>query len=145
MASPNAPSAATPASMRAALSALLDGVPGSRAVLRHLAAVEHELGRKDREARFLTEAPLEQLLVVQRQLEGLIDKAPPPGLAALRLRLADSIRGREHAEELAARRQPVSSFFVDHKLQVTEGGLTDFDRLSAEWSGVAGAKPHKTP
>ena len=121
MASPNAPSAATPASMRTALSALLDSVPGSRAVLRHLAAVE------------------------QRQLEGLIDKAPPPGLGALRLRLADSIRDREHAEELAAWRQPVSSFFVDHKLQVSEGGLTDFDRLSAEWSGVAGAKPPKTP
>jgi hypothetical protein len=143
MASSSATPAATPASMRAALTVLLDGVPGSRRILRHLAAVEHELGRKDRESRFLLDAPLDQLLLVQRQLEGVLGSAPSPGLVALRLRLAESIRDRQHAEELAARRQPLSSFFVDHKLQVSEGGLTDFDQLSAEWNSAR--PPAKAP
>src|SRR5712672_2151864 len=66
---------ATPASsspMRIALTVLLDGAKGSREVFRHLAAVEHDLGRKDGQGRFLFDVPADQLKVVLRQLDGLI-------------------------------------------------------------------------
>ena len=82
--------------MRSALTLLLDSVPGSRKVLRRLAAVEHGLGRKDAEGRFLFDAPSERLKIVLRQL--LLVAKPPPGLAALRSCLLDAIKTQERAE-----------------------------------------------
>ena len=129
--------APTPPSMRSALTLLLDGVAGSRKVLRHLAAVEHDLGRKDAEGRVLFDAPSERLKIVLRQLDGLLATKPPPGLAALRTCLLDAIKTQERAELRAEMQQPISSFFVDHKLQVSEARATEFDEAQAAWN----AKP----
>ena len=123
-----------PTPMRIALTTLLDSVAGSRKVLRNLAAVEHDLARKDGEGRFLFNAPAERLRLVRRELDGLLGASPPPGLAALRVRVLDALKTRERAELQEALRQPVSSFFGAHKLEVTEIGEADFERLQAEWN-----------
>lgn len=129
--------------MRQALTRLLDDVPGSRRVLRHLAAVENDLNRKDGEGRFLLTAPPDLLKQVLRQLEGLLTATPPPGLVQLRARLTEAIRAGERAERHAERSQPISSFFVDHKLEVKEGANTDFDRLQADWQATPPEPPTK--
>ena len=77
--------------MRMALTVLLDSVPDSRKVLRHLAAVEHDLGVKDADGKFLRKAPAERLGVVLRQLDSLLGESPPHGLVALRACLEDAI------------------------------------------------------
>ena len=123
---------ATP--MRSALTALLDGVPGSRKVLRHLAAVEHDLGHKDGAGRFLFNAPAERLTIVLRQLDDLLGAKPSPGLAALRVCLTDAIKTKQPDELQTSLPEPVSSFFGDHKPEVSEGCASDFDRIQAEWN-----------
>jgi hypothetical protein len=123
--------------MRPALTELLNSVSGSRKVLRHLAAVEHALKHKDKDGEFLFDEPSERLKVILQQLDGLLGTTPPPGLTALRTRVYVALKTKEKSEELLARSQPVSSFFVDHKLQVTEVNAVDFDKLSADWMGPA--------
>jgi hypothetical protein len=113
---------------------LLDGVPGSRKVLRHLAAVEHDLDHKDSQGLFLSNAPAERLKIVLRQLDGLLGPTPPHGLAALRGCLTDAIRAKERAELQVSAKSPVSSFFGDHTPEVSEGCASDFDRIQAEWN-----------
>ncbi|MEP7298445.1 MAG: hypothetical protein ABI702_19855 [Burkholderiales bacterium] len=120
--------------MRSALTALLDGVAGSRKVLRHLAAVEHDLDHKDGQGRFLSNATAERLRIVLRQLDGLLGQTPPSGLVALRGCLTDAIRMHERAEIQAAAKNPASSFFGDHTPEVSEGCASDFDRIQAEWN-----------
>jgi hypothetical protein len=116
-------------SMRAALTALLDSAQGSRKVLRHLAAVEHGLKNKDEDGAFLSEATPDQLLTMLKQLDGLMPDRPIAGLVALRLRLSTAKNAQQRAEDIQSKGQPVSSFFVDHKLEVNELDLADFERL----------------
>jgi len=124
----------TPTPMRTALTALLDSVAGSRKVLRHLAAVEHDLGHKDGQGRFLFNAPAERLTIVLRQLDDLLGAKPSPGLAALRVCLTDAIKTKQPDELQTSLPEPVSSFFGDHKPEVSEGCASDFDRIQAEWN-----------
>ena len=125
--------------MRAALALLLDGIAGSRQLFRHLAALEHDLARKDGQGRFLFEAPSDRLRIVLRQLDALIGPEARPGVALSELRncLLDAIRTREQDERREAQRQPISSFFVDHKLQVSEVRPSEFDAAQAVWSSAA--------
>jgi hypothetical protein len=112
--------------MHAALGVALDAAPSSRKVFRHLATVEHYLWRKG--TLFLHDLSLQAL---QRTLEQLDSVAKAPlaaGLAALRECLVDAIATRERLQRQAELLQPRSSFFVDHKLEVTEASLSDFDR-----------------
>lgn len=130
--------------MRQSLKRLLDDVPGSRRVLRHLAALENDLVNKGTEGRFLPASPPDLLKQVLRQLDGLLTAAPPAGLAQLRARLVEAIRSGERAERQAERSQPISSFFVDHKLEVKEVASTDFDRLQADWLAAPPAPSPKS-
>lgn len=137
---PPTPSAGT---MRAALTTLFDGMAGSRQVFRHLAAVEHDLTRKDAAGRFLFDVPADRLKIVQRQLDGLIGAATPSaGLVQLRACLADAIKSRLRHELREDLRQPISAF-TDEKLQVTEVRHSEFDAIHAAWN--ASAAPNKTP
>ena len=132
MSKPQDARAATP-TMRRALQQLLDGVSGSRKILRHLAAVESGLKRKDKDGEFLFDWPADRLRVVLQQLDSLLDDQPPPGLAALRSRVHVALRTKEKAEELLERSQPVSTFLDNNKLQVTEVNASDFDELAFDW------------
>ena len=137
---------AAPSPMRIALTLLLNGAKGSREAFRHLAAVENDLGRKDGQGRFLFEVPADQLKVVLRQLDGLIGgRNTTAALAELRGCLVDAIKSREKHDLREELRQPISSFFVDDKLQVSEVALSEFDALHAAWTGSAPpAAPSKT-
>jgi hypothetical protein len=119
--------------MHTDLTALLDAAKGSRKVLRHLAAVEHGLEHKDAGALFLFEVPPERLKTALRQLDGLIVGSMSPGLSALRGRMLDAINAQEIRERRRALREPISTFLVDHKLQVVEARVTDFDQANAAW------------
>ena len=135
---------ASPSPMRIALTVLLDGAKGSRDVFRHLAAVEHDLGRKDGQGRFLFEVPADQLKIVLRQLDGLVGGGQAvAALTELRSCLADAIKSRQKHDLREELRQPISSFFVEDKLQVSEVGLSEFDALQAAWNGTA--SPSRTP
>ena len=59
------------------------------------------------------------------------------GLAALRTCLLDAIKTRDKAERQVEMQQPLSTFLVDHKVQVSEGRPSDFEQLQADWN----AKP----
>jgi hypothetical protein len=138
-----ATAAATAAkTMRADLTILLDNAPGSRKVLRYLAAIESGLKHKDPEGLFLFDVPLERLEPAQRQLEGLLTGAVPAGLSVLRERLSDAVQSRHaiaHDERL---RQPLSSFLVDHKLEVADACATDFEQAHANWNAEATGPLH---
>lgn len=134
-ATPEAAAARQAQQMCERLAALLDAAPGIRRVLRHLAAVEHGLAHKDADGLFLFDVPVERLRVALRQLDGLLGATVPPELDALRVRLLDAIAVQEKLAREAAQRQPISSFFVDHKLQVRDASNTDFQNATAEWDG----------
>jgi hypothetical protein len=119
--------------MHSDLTALLDGAKGSRKVLRHLAAVEHGLEHRDAGALFLFEIAPDHLRMALRQLEGLIVGSMSPGLIALRSRMLDAITAQEVRERRRELQQPISSFLVDHKLEVIDAGVTDFDQANAAW------------
>jgi len=128
------PTSASP--MRVALTVLLDGVKGSRRLFRHLAAIERALDRQSGDGRFLFDMPSDALKIVLRQLESLIGTAQPDtDLRELHACLIDAIKSRERHERREALRQPLSSFLVDHKLQVSEARRSEFDALHAAWSG----------
>jgi len=129
---------ASPSPMRIALTVLLDGAKGSRDAFRHLAAVEHDLGRKDGQGRFLFDVPADQVKIALRQLDGLIGGGKAvAALTELRSCLADAIKSRQKHDLREELRQPISSFFVDDKLQVSEAALSEFDALHAAWTGSA--------
>jgi hypothetical protein len=114
--------------MHDALRALLDGVPHSRSVLTHLAVIEHHLRRKG--SLFIFDLPLHVARQALRQLDGLAVPPVDEGMAALRGRLADAIELRERLERHEKLNKPLSSFLVDHKLEVREVSLTSFDRAA---------------
>ncbi len=116
--------------MHTALRAALDATPVSRRVMRHLATVEHHLGK--RSALFISDLSLEVLARVQEQLESVIKPPPAQGLVWLRECLADAVVTQQRLERERELRQPPSSFFVDHKMEVVEAAPSDFLRASDE-------------
>jgi hypothetical protein len=125
------------AQMRRALGELLDSCSGSRTVLKHLAALEHHL--EHREDRFIHELSLSSLQHMLRQLQGLIAPPPSPGIALLLAELLDAAELKLRLEQQAeARSQPISSFFVDHKLEVKELSPSTLDLPGEIGAGVQG-------
>lgn len=117
------------------LTALLDAVPDSRKLLRHLAGVEHGLKKKDPTGMFLFRVEPAVLRTALRQLDGLLPPTPARGLSALRARIASAIAAhdkREKAQEMLA---PRSDIMQASKLEIGEARVSDFDRLSEQWRG----------
>jgi hypothetical protein len=112
--------------MHAALRKALDAAPNSRKVFRHLATVEHYLWRKG--TLFLHDLSLPALQRIVEQLDGVANSPLAPGLVALREWLVDTIAARERMERRNELLQPRSSFFVDHRMEVREASVSDFDR-----------------
>jgi hypothetical protein len=118
--------------MHAALRTALDAAPNSRKVFRHLATVEHYLWRKG--TLFLHDLSLPALQRIVEQLDGVANPPLAPGLDALREWLVDTIAARDRLERNNELLQPRSSFFVDHRMEVREASLSDFDRAMGERS-----------
>ncbi|MEP7100312.1 MAG: hypothetical protein ABI781_07370 [Burkholderiales bacterium] len=128
--------------MRNALTALLDRVKGSRRVVRHLAAIEHTLARKDPTGLFIFELPIERLQTALREFDTLSGGTAAGGLAALRGQLVAAIAAHQDRERMTRLQQPISSFLTDEKLQVSEVRHSDFDKASAAWlEPPPGGKP----
>lgn len=110
--------------MHADLSVALNAAPGSRRVFRHLAMVEHKLWKSG--SLFLHDLPSAVLQRMIQQLDGVTAAASSRGLALLRERLVDAIGVQKRQQREQEMRAPPSSFFVDHKLEVSEATPTDF-------------------
>lgn len=121
--------------MRQALTGLLDSRAGSRAVLRHLAALEHNL--RVQSAPFFHQLSPSSLQAMLRQLQGLIAPPPAPGVALLMTELLSALEDRRAAEAPEEAADLISSFFVDHKLEVKELGASALELPVAETDGAA--------
>lgn len=108
------------------LQTLLDRCSNSRSALPHLAAVEHGLGRRG--LRIFDEMPLALLRRASGQLDGLAQEPVPEGFALLQARLDVAIVGREESVAVQCKPNALSSFFVDHKMQVSEASISAFMR-----------------
>jgi hypothetical protein len=86
--------------IRAELAALLNEKPQTRKAMRHLAFVEHALGKKG--LKVLGKLPLELLKTAHGQLEDLVVNWSPQGLANLRSKMAVAIIEREQLAPGAA-------------------------------------------
>lgn len=115
------------------LTTLLDTVPGSRKLLRHLAGVEHGLRKKDPTGMFLFRVDAGVLRTSLRQLDGLLPLSPPRGLSALRARIASALAAHDKREKEREMLAPRSDLMQAHKLEVAEVSASDFDRLSAQF------------
>lgn len=113
--------------MQRALSDLLNTRPDSRLVLKHLAVLEHHL--KQRDDPFLHELSLASLQLMLRQLHGLIAPPPSPSMALLLAELLDAAELKTRLEPAESRPHAISSFFVDHKLEVKELSPSTLDLL----------------
>lgn len=124
--------AAEPAqAMKRALGALLDSRHDSRAVLKHLAALERHLGVQPWP--FFHALTLSSLQSMARQLHGLVSQPPAPGVARLLAELADAIEHKSAAMTATLPGvQPISSFLVDHKIEVKELGESVLEEEFAE-------------
>lgn len=124
--------AAEPAqAMKRALGALLDSRHDSRAVLKHLAALERHLGVQPWP--FFQELTLSSLQSMARQLQGLVSQPPAPGVARLLAELADAIEHKSAAMTATLPGvQPISSFLVDDKIEVKELGASVLEEEFAE-------------
>ena len=106
------------------LQALLDRCGNSRAALPHLAAVEQGLQR--RSMRVFDELPLPVLRRAAGQLQGLAQDPVLEGVVLLQARLDVAIVGREESAAVQCKPNALSSFFVEHKLQVSEASMSTF-------------------
>ena len=104
--------------MQRALSDLLDTRADCRSVMKHLAALEHHL--KVQTGPFMSELSISSLEIMIRQLHGLIAPPPSRGVALLLAELLDAVEQKSRLEQAQAGSQAISSFFVDHKLEVKE-------------------------
>jgi hypothetical protein len=124
------PSATSPETqallMRLDLQAHLDRCSNSRAALPHLAALEQGLERRG--MRVFDELPLALLRRAAGQLEGLAQEPVLEGFALLQARLDVAIVGREESVAVQCKPNALSSFFVEHKLQVSEASMSAFMR-----------------
>lgn len=122
------------------LGALLDGVPGSRKVLRMLTTIEHNLKRRGSTS-FIDDLPVPALQQALRQLDGL-STPRTEGLAALRVQLVEAIALHARIAREAATREMVklsrpSTFLGDDKLLVREASMSDFDRAAVGFAPTA--------
>jgi len=132
--------------MRSELTALLDRAAGSRRVVRHLAAIEHGLVRKDPTGLFIFELTIERLQTALREFDTLAGATASVGLVALRGQLAAALAAHERRQHSTARHQPISSFLTDEKLRVDEVRHSDFEKASEAWLAPApGGKPPPKP
>jgi hypothetical protein len=116
--------------MRAELTGLLDKHKASRRTLPHLAGLERALKTRGAAAfGKLSERVLSQAL---HQLEALMTTRGGTGLADLRARLVVAVTAIERVEAAKARDAGPTSFLADHKLQVSEGSITDFMRIAGD-------------
>lgn len=90
--------------IQAALARLLDELPENRVALRHLAFIEHALGKKG--LRALHKVPVDVLKRALDQFEGLVVNWSDEGLAALRSKMAVALIEREQVTE--TRQAPTS-------------------------------------
>jgi hypothetical protein len=102
----------------------LDRCSNSRKGLPFLALLEQGLAR--RAMRAFDEVPLPALRKAAAQLQVLAEEPVLEGLALLQARLDVAIVGREEATPVVCKPNPLSSFFVDHKMEVREMSMTDF-------------------
>jgi hypothetical protein len=129
--------------MHPALRKGLDAAPNSRKMLRHLATVEHHLWRSG--SLFLHDLSLSALQRILDQLDGVAGTPLESGLAPLRGWLVDTIAARERPQRQSELLQPRSSFFFDHKIEVREASVSEFDRaLGARRSRLPGSGPART-
>ena len=110
------------------LQAHLDRCSNSRAALPHLAALEQGLQRRG--MRVFEELPLPLLRRAAGQLEGLAQDPVLEGFTLLQAHLDVAIVGREESIPVQCKPNALSSFFVDHKLQVTEASMSAFMRVA---------------
>jgi hypothetical protein len=110
--------------MRHDLKAQLDRCANSRTGLPYLRLLEQGLERRG--MRVFDDIPLPALKRSAAQLEVLAQEPVLEGLALLRARLDVAIVGREEALPVICKPNPLSSFFVDHKMQVSEASMSDF-------------------
>ena len=113
---------------------LFDRCSRSRAVLPHLATLEHELNQRGMPV--FEELPLRVLQRAAAQLEGLAQEPVLEGIALLQARLDVSIVAREENAQ-AQQRKPIAppSFLMDEKMQVSEASMTDFMLAGGDPSG----------
>lgn len=110
----------------------LDRCGDARTALPHLAAVEQGLGRRGMRA--FDDLPLPLLKRASGQVQASAQEPILEGLALLQARLDLTIVTREEVAQALRKstREGPSSFFVDHKLQVNEVTLSEFQRVASE-------------
>ncbi|MBL8341083.1 MAG: hypothetical protein JNL30_06395 [Rubrivivax sp.] len=129
--------------MGRALGELLGNRAESRRVLTHLVALEQQLLAHDEPA-FLLDLSVASLQIMLRQVNGLVAPPASPGVSRLLAELLDAIEHKTAAEPTQPGTAVISSFFVDHKLEVTELGpaeLEKFELVLPPGDDAADAKP----
>lgn len=123
--------------MHAGLRAALDVAPGSRKVFRQLATIEHHLWHRG--SLFIHDLPLSALERVREQLDGMARGAHGAALAPLRECIADAMKAQQRRQIEQEMRLPPSSFFVGHKIEVSEATPSDFVEVAGAADGDAPA------
>lgn len=122
--------------MRQDLKLELDRCGTSRKVLPYLALLEQGLVRRGMRA--FDEIPLPALRKAGAQLQVLAQEPVLEGLALLQARLDVAIVGREEALPVLCKPNALSSFFVEHKMQVSEASMSDFLHIAGPPPTVPG-------
>jgi hypothetical protein len=110
--------------MRQDLKDHLDRCSTSRKGLPYLGLLEQGLDRRGMRA--FDEIPLPALRKAAGQLQVLAQEPVLEGLALLQARLDVAIVGREETLPVICKPNPLSSFFVEHKMEVREMSMSDF-------------------
>lgn len=122
--------------MRQDLRAELDRCSTSRKVLPYLALLEQGLARRG--LRAFDDIPLPALRRAAAQLQVLAQEPAIEGLALLQARLDVAIVGREEALPVVCKPNALSSFFVEHKVEVREVSMSDFLHIAGPPATVPG-------
>lgn len=130
--------------IREQLAALLDEQPDNRRTMRHLAFVEHALGKKG--LRALHKVPLDVLQRALDQFEGMVSNWSAPGLANLRSKMAVAVIDREHQlpeeAEADAYRTAAVLESIPSKIQLPEVvDRSDDDALAAAYAALGHLAP----
>lgn len=118
--------------MRADLKSHLDRRTNTRAVLPHLAILEHELGKRGMRA--FNELPLTVLRRAAGQLNGLAQEPLLEGFVLLQAWLDMTIVDREERAQAETRQKLLlqSTLLIEDKLLVSEASMSDFLRAVGE-------------